>query len=548
MTKLILMIAAFALASTWIGCAHTRSAKSSADSLFGMPVRTLSPEDISESNTLYAYMRGDLLALEGHPQQSIPELTRAISQSPNAAYLYLSRAMAYATVQQLSEAEADCVKALELSPTLSEAKLLLARLLAIQGQFARATPMLEDVMRAAPQNKETYPLLAVAHINTHHYGKAVAVMKRLLAEDPDALVAYYYLGALYGTYLKQPGLAVQMYRKLLDRDPRNVSVYSALVQLYVDRNDPARAVAVLQEAFASGVDDVALKLRLSALYYQQKNYAKASEVLEAVLQRTPNSNKVRYYLGVIYEEAGDFDKAAAQYHLITADSTFYKDAVLREALYYYRQSQLGAAIGVLQMASMRAPKVEEFYPLLAVLQEEAGTLPAARVTLERGVKALPKSAPLLYALAVAHDKLKNTDAALKLMHQALVLDPGNVSAMNYIGYTYTERGVHLDEAETVLLKAVAAQPQDGYILDSLGWLYFKKNEYGKAVALLEQAARLTPNEPVVHKHLAELYAAMGRKRDAIVEYRLAIALSGPRSAAELNVEKMEEALHALETR
>lgn len=536
------MAAIFLLAA----CAHTRPAAPSISNLFGMPVTTLGPSDISKADALYAYMRGDLLALEGQPQKSIPELSRAIAQNPDAAFLYLSRAMAYVAAQQMGEAMTDVLKALELSPNLMQAQLLLAQLLSVEGQFAKAIPLLEQVVRKDPDEKRSYSLLAMAYINTNQYPRAIAIMRRLLALDPDAMVAYYYMGAVYGTYLKQTGLALQMYTKILQRDPRNTSVYNAIAQIYVDKGDLNKAIQTLNTAFGQGVDDVTLQLRLSALYYQVKNFSKAAEVLQEVLQRTPSSNKVHYYLGVIYEESGEFEKAREQYNLIGADSTYFKDAMLRQALYYYRAAQLGAAIGVLQMATMRAPKVEEFYPLLALMYEEVGNLVAARTALERGARAMPKNVSLLYALAVVNDRLKDSNAALKLMRQVLALEPKNVSAINYIGYTYAERGVRLEEAEELLLRATALQPQDGFILDSLGWLYFKKNEYGKAQAILERAVQRVPNEPVVYWHLGELYAAMGRKADALRCYRQAISLVRNKPSNDITIEKLQEAVDALE--
>lgn len=486
------------------------------------------------------------MALEGQPQKSIPELTRAIDRNPDSAYLYLTRANAHAASQQVPQAEQDCLKALELDPNLTPAKLLMARLLSVEGKFANAIPMLEQVVRKTPEEKEAYPLLAVAYMNTKQYAKSIQVMKRLLTIDPDAMVAYYYMGAVYGTYLKQPALALQMYRKVLVHDPRNTSVYNAIAQLYVDKGDTAKAISTLNEAFANGVSDVTLKLRLSSLYYQNKNYAKASEILEQVLQRTPNSNKVRYYLGVIYEESGAFDKARSQFNQISNDSSFFKDAMLRQALYYYRNNDLPAAIDVLQTAVTHAPKVEEFYPLLATLYEESDNPVAARDILERGTKALPKDPNLIYALGVVLDRMKDIDGALRAMRRVIALDPNNVSAINYIGYTYTERGVHLDEAEELLLTAAQLQPRDGYILDSLGWLYFKKNEYGKAQTMLEQAVSITPNEPVVYKHLGDLYAALGRTQDAARCYQHAIALLKIKASDEIDLEMLQKDLDALQ--
>ncbi|PIR20950.1 MAG: hypothetical protein COV45_03555 [Deltaproteobacteria bacterium CG11_big_fil_rev_8_21_14_0_20_47_16] len=542
MKRLLGVIAAIVFCG---GCAHSHATTPSR-TIFGMPVKTLSTSDISQSNSLYAYMKGDILALEGQPQKAIPELTAAIQHNPDSAYLYYDRAMSYAAAQQLQLAEDDCKKALELAPKLTEAKLLLARLLSVQSKFAQMVPLLEDVIRTTPDDREAYSLLGLAYMNTGKASRSIPLMKKLLDIDPDAMVAYYYMGAAYGGPLNRPQLAIQMYRKILEQDPRNVSVYTSMAQLYVDHNQIRQAIEILNEASTNGVDDITMQLRLSALYYQEKQYSKAAEILEAVLQRTPNSSKVHYYLGVIYEENGEFDKADAQFQKITPDSNYYKDAVLRRALHFYRQSQLNAAIAVLQSGILHAPKVDEFYPLLAIIYEEVDNLPAARSTLQKGVKALPDNASILYTLAVLTDRMKDTSKAVKLMQKVLILEPNNVSAMNYIGYIWTEEGKHLDEAEVLLLHAAELQPGDGFILDSLGWLYFKKNEYGKAQTLLEQAVRRIPNEAVVHRHLAMLYVAMERNQEAIEQYRQAILLAQGKPSDDANVNAMVEALDALE--
>ena len=105
------------------------------------------------------------------------------------------------------------------------------------------------------------------------------------------------------------------------------------------------------------------------------------------------------------------------------------------------------------------------------------------------------------------------------MQTALSLEPENTLALNYIGYTYAEQGIHLEEAIALLRKAKALDPNNGYILDSLGWAYFKSGKLPEAKRYLERALQLAPDEATILNHLGDLHAAEGNTKQALSFYQ-----------------------------
>jgi Flp pilus assembly protein TadD len=105
------------------------------------------------------------------------------------------------------------------------------------------------------------------------------------------------------------------------------------------------------------------------------------------------------------------------------------------------------------------------------------------------------------------------------MRKAIELNPQNAPALNYLGYTWAEMGVQLDEAEKLIVRALKIEPNDGFFIDSLGWVYFQRGEYAKAVEQLERAVELTVDDPVIIEHLGDAYEKIGRTEQALQRYR-----------------------------
>ena len=108
-------------------------------------------------------------------------------------------------------------------------------------------------------------------------------------------------------------------------------------------------------------------------------------------------------------------------------------------------------------------------------------------------------------------KLNRFEESIKSMEKVLDIDPQNADALNFIGYSYADRGIHLDEAEQMIVQALKIKPDNGYILDSLGWVHFKKNKYDSALKHLKRALELLPDDPNIMEHLGDVYLKIGQE-------------------------------------
>jgi len=138
-----------------------------------------------------------------------------------------------------------------------------------------------------------------------------------------------------------------------------------------------------------------------------------------------------------------------------------------------------------------------------------------------------------------YDKKGDLTRSVESMRLVISLEPENAEALNYLGYTYADKGIHLDEAEGLIRKALLIRPEDGYIVDSLGWVYFKQGRYEEALRELERAESLIPDDPVILEHLGDVYQKVGTYKKALKTYKRAMEKAKDQDQAKIG-EKIQE--------
>jgi Flp pilus assembly protein TadD len=132
---------------------------------------------------------------------------------------------------------------------------------------------------------------------------------------------------------------------------------------------------------------------------------------------------------------------------------------------------------------------------------------------------------LYFGRAVSLEKLGRWPEAEADLQSALKLRPDEPELLNYLGYSWIDRGVNLKQALAMVEKAVGANPRSGAMVDSLGWAYFKLGRYKDAVDKLEQAVELDAGDPEVNDHLGDAYWKVGRKDEALFQWRRVLTLN-----------------------
>ncbi|SDO83571.1 TPR repeat-containing protein [Filomicrobium insigne] len=130
-----------------------------------------------------------------------------------------------------------------------------------------------------------------------------------------------------------------------------------------------------------------------------------------------------------------------------------------------------------------------------------------------------------YSRGTCYERLKRWPEAEKDLQQALKLNPDQPLALNYLGYSWVDQNKNLKEGMKLIEKAVSLKPDDGYIVDSLGWAHYQLGNYSRAVGFLEQAVELRPEDPVLNDHLGDAYWRVGRHREARFQWDQAISLN-----------------------
>lgn len=152
---------------------------------------------------------------------------------------------------------------------------------------------------------------------------------------------------------------------------------------------------------------------------------------------------------------------------------------------------------------------------------------------------------LFYARAVAYERAKNWPAAEADFRKSLSLSPDQPQVLNYLGYSFVDRGENLTEALGMIERAVAARPDAGYIIDSLGWAYYRLGHYEDSLAQMERASLLEPVDPVVTDHLGDVYWAVGRRVEARFQWRRALSFEPEEKDAIRIRLKLEKGLDAV---
>lgn len=233
----------------------------------------------------------------------------------------------------------------------------------------------------------------------------------------------------------------------------------------------------------------------------------------------------------LLENLGQYDLSVDTYKSIPEDNPDHFAAELGRAEALRRAAKPDAAIEVLEQLTREFPKLPAVHSALGDLLRQQEDYAQAVASYDKALEYTEEDASnrwfILYARGISHERLKQWPEAEADFRTALELEPDQPQVLNYLGYSLVEKQVKLDEALSMIERAVAARPDSGYIVDSLGWVLFRLGRYGEAVEHMERAVELMPVDPVVNDHLGDVYWAVGRTREAEFQWSRALSFIDP---------------------
>jgi len=244
--------------------------------------------------------------------------------------------------------------------------------------------------------------------------------------------------------------------------------------------------------------------------------------LRLALYLDPDNAVAAVTLGEVYERSKSYDQAIAAYEMVPSTSPLRRSSELQIGLDLVAEEKYDDAVARLRKIVDEHPDDFEAYAALGDgLRASKKFADAA----EAYGKAIELSGPptrtswlLYYDRGICLERAKQWPKAEGDLKEALKLSPDEPLVLNYLGYSWVDQGVNIDEAFTMLRRAVDLRPKDGYIVDSLGWAFYRMGRYDDAVRTLEKAIELKPNDPTINDHLGDAYWHVGRKLEATFQW------------------------------
>ncbi|MBW2332861.1 MAG: tetratricopeptide repeat protein [Deltaproteobacteria bacterium] len=355
------------------------------------------------------------------------------------------------------------------------------------------------------------------------YNKAKEAFNKALEINPGFLPALFDLATLFNK-TDNVDMEIGTYNRIVHLYPHNTIARERLIALYYKIGQEELAEKHMDELKKMLDPGDRKRKRLGLMYLKYGKFSESIAELTSIVSAWPNDQEARYYLGVALEQNENFNKAYQNLNLIHPASSYFIDARMRMAYILERQKKPDTAIKLLKETINHGKKNPRLYLMLASLYEIKDEFPNAMDILREGLKFNKRNTGLLYRLGIVLDKLKRSEECIQQMEMVIKIDPKHADALNYIGYTYADKGIYLDKAEELIKKALQFKPKSGYIIDSLGWVYFRKGLYNKALIELKKAIQLAPEDPAINEHLGDVYLKKKEYEEALKIYKKALSL------------------------
>jgi tetratricopeptide (TPR) repeat protein len=323
----------------------------------------------------------------------------------------------------------------------------------------------------------------------------------------------------FGNFLRRNGKtaeAEQVYRQFLEERERNVLVEDELRTLHTTMKPWPFAASVLDGAgealfaLASAMND-GESVEVALVYAQLATAFGSDKPVMLTL------------LGDIETDMNRFQAAIDTYEKVPATSPLRANAEIEIALNLQRLEKSQDAQDRLKALIAREPKTYSAWVTLGNILRSTDSFAGAAEAYSKGIALFGEvqkpNWQVYYFRGIAYERLKKWDVAEADFRKALMLAPEEASVLNYLGYSLIDRNLKLDEAIKMVKQAVELRPNDGYIIDSLGWAFFQLGKYDEAVEHLERAVELKAGDPIIAEHLGDCYWKTGRELEARFQWQ-----------------------------
>ncbi len=425
----------------------------------------------------------------------------------------------YTGIDQESKAQKLYQQLLVGNPKNEDACVFLGKSYALNKELKKATTQLQVCAKNNPESGIFDYYLGKLSIDQGQPVKAMSSFATAVKKQPGLTQAVSALGIMYEDK-EQFAQAINLYEKHLKVDANDNVILNRMVQILFQKEKYQDVIPYAERLSDLEPENLNLKVKLGVLYTDAKKFPEAVSVFKDLLSAAPESDKILYYLGAIYQEMQEFQESIEYFNQIPSSSGLYADSSVQMAnmLSSLAQAEFMDKEGdkwqskFLSFINTKMSELKDLKTELTVLKagyfEGIGHFSKALGSLATVQNEKNFSTSHKFYLASLYEKEKNYENSKSIILSVIDQDPKNAHAWNYLGYSMLVRDEDVEKAHEYIKKALAMSPNDGYIMDSMGWYYYKKGELKKALGHLQVAHKRVPDDVEILKHLAIIHGEL----------------------------------------
>ncbi len=335
--------------------------------------------------------------------------------------------------------------------------------------------------------------------------------------------------------------ATDLYEKALTQNPDDEIIKNKIDNIKKDTTVPLfKKVENPNQGMAQAFYDIA------NILYNEKNDESARVFAQIAIYLAPELTQTTFLMAGINARHKQYDEAIALYNSIPKKDENYVQAQYDIVDIYDETEQFAKALAILNKLSKKETDPDTLIKIGNLYRHKEQYAKSLELY-DRAVKALGGETTaeywhLHYVRGISYEQTDQWKKAEQELSSALKFQPDHPYILNYLGYSWVDRGINLDEATAMIQKAVDARPNDGYITDSLGWAMYRNNDYKNAAKVLERAVELLPYDPTINDHLGDAYWKVGRRLEARFQWERAKNNSDDQEQIEQIKKKLESGL------
>jgi tetratricopeptide (TPR) repeat protein len=471
-------------------------------------------------------------------KKALEQLKLVTEKEPKDAESWVMLGRLYRVSNNSPDAEKAFNKAIEVEPDNADALTQLAQLYSDLGDNTRALEKLKTAAEKSP-SPETLIALGQTLQQLHDYKAAAEAFKKAFEMNPDnsRLAKVLAQSLMQADQLDD---ALTVFQHLASEDPRDLQIKLRLAEIYRSKRDYAKAREELNEVKKANPNDAEVRYNEVKLLEAEGKLPEAIAIMTGLANDSEKKNysasdaearvMMLSELGGLYRSSQQYAKAIEQFR--AAAKIAKSPAISLQIIDTYRaakdpentRKEAEAAVADLRTSAGGKNSVQ-LQLNIASIYDKAKRPAEVAAALDAAEKLNPSKEEqenIHFMRGAMLERQKKIEASEAEFRKVLALNPENSGALNYLGYMLVDHGMHVEEATQMIKKALDADPDNGAYLDSLGWAYYQQGKLNEAETLLVRALDRVGQDPTVHDHLADVYMKLGKTKEAISQWQASI--------------------------